>query len=44
MCKHEFIEMNNTKACIKCGMTVLANGKIIFDKGLVNYSPKSKKG
>ena len=43
MCKHDFIEMNNTKACIKCGMTVLANGKIIFDKELVNYINKGKK-
>ena len=44
ICNHEFITFENTKACIKCGMTVLSNNKIMFDKKIVNYKPKQKGG
>lgn len=44
ICNHEFIIFENTKACVKCGMTVLASGKIMFDKKIINYKPKQKGG
>ena len=44
MCKHEFVKHNDVTACIKCGMTRIAGGKIIFDKKLPNYKPNKKKG
>lgn len=28
---------------MKCGMTLLPNGKITFDKKIVNYKPKKRK-
>lgn len=40
MCKHEFVSLNKTKACIKCGLTILANGKIVFDKELMKIKGK----
>lgn len=44
MCKHEFIQLNDVTACLKCGLTRTASGKIFFDKKLPNYKPKKKKG
>lgn len=43
MCTHEWIRVNDVIACVRCGMTRTSDGKIIFDKRLVNYRPKKRK-
>ena len=42
MCKHEFITINDVKACKRCGLTVLPDGKIIFDRAIVQSLHKKK--
>lgn len=44
MCKHEVIKISNCKVCIKCGMTLLDNNKIFFDRNLPNHKFKKKGG
>lgn len=40
MCNHEFKKMNdNVSVCVRCGLTN-CNGRILFDKKIVNYKPK----
>lgn len=42
ICNHVFVTFKNTKACVKCGMTILPNKKIMFDKKIINYKTKQK--
>ncbi len=43
MCSHTNSKIiNDVKVCLNCGLTIMPNGKIMFDKNVVNY--KSKKG
>lgn len=39
-------KINDCKVCLNCGMTILPNGKLFFDKKIVNYKFKKnrKKG
>ena len=44
MCSHTNTQkINDVKVCLSCGMTILPNGKIIFDRKIVNYNPKKKR-
>ena len=31
MCSHKWREINDVRVCIKCGLTITFDGKIIFD-------------
>lgn len=41
MCKHDVVIINDAKICKKCGLTLL-NGKVFFDRKIVNYKPKKR--
>ena len=43
-CSHtNRIKVGETWACVNCGLTMLPNGKIYFDRGLIGYKGKKKK-
>ena len=43
MCNHSnTVKINDVRVCLKCGITITHDGKIIFDRKLPNY--RSKKG
>lgn len=44
MCSHEWLKYNDVLACVRCGLTRTADGKIFFDRKLPNYKSKKKKG
>ena len=44
MCTHTNTrKINDVKVCLNCGMTILPNGKITFDRNITNYNPKKQK-
>lgn len=43
MCSHDWKTVNDIKVCLKCGITKTYDGKILFDKKIVNYKPHKKK-
>ena len=44
MCSHTNTrKVNDIRVCLDCGMTILPNGKIIFDRQITNYNPKKSK-
>ena len=44
MCSHgNTVTQNDVKVCLDCGLTLLPNGKIMFDKEITGYRPKKKK-
>ena len=44
MCPHSHIKkINDLTVCLQCGITLTPDGKVIFDRKLVNYKPKKKK-
>ncbi len=44
MCNHgNTKKIGEVKVCLNCGMTILPNGKIYFDRNLPNYKSKNKK-
>ena len=42
MCSHEAIWICECKVCKKCGMTLLNDNRIYFDRKLPDYRPKMK--
>ena len=44
MCSHILVKIGENRVCAKCGMTVLSDGKVFFDRKLPNYSKKKGKG
>lgn len=42
MCKHEVKKIEDVKVCLRCGMTTLSNGKVIFDKEILKYIGNNK--
>lgn len=42
MCNHIMIKVNDLNVCAKCGMT-LADGKVVFDRGLLDYIKSKEK-
>ncbi len=43
MCSHEWTVVGCVTVCVKCGLTRLKDGRIMFDKKLPNYKPNTKK-
>ena len=43
MCSHEWRKINDVKVCMRCGITVTHDGKILFDKKIKDYRPKKRK-
>lgn len=43
ICRHEFIKVNEVIVCKRCGLTRTEDGKIMFDKKIVNYKSKRRK-
>lgn len=43
MCKHDWQKINGVSVCMRCGLTRTPDGKILFDKKIVNYKAKRKK-
>ena len=37
-------KINDLKVCLDCGLTVTQDGRIFFDREIVNYRPKRRKG
>lgn len=44
MCSHQWRRVNDCFVCMRCGITRTHDGKIIFDRAIVNYKPKKHKG
>nr|DAD87176.1 MAG TPA: hypothetical protein [Siphoviridae sp. ctM4P7] len=42
MCRHEMIKVNDIKVCKKCGLTVLKDGRLFFDKQFVRQMQRKK--
>ena len=43
-CNHSNTKkVNDIKVCLQCGMSIMPDGKIYFDKDIVNYRPKRRK-
>jgi hypothetical protein len=42
MCNHTYVKVYELIVCTKCGMTLLSNGKVFFDRKLPNYKRKKK--
>lgn len=42
-CKHDFKEINDVRFCVKCGIHVTFDNKIIFDKKLPSCMKKGEK-
>ena len=44
MCSHgNTVTQNDVKVCLDCGLTLLPNGKTMFEKEITGYRPKKKK-
>ena len=43
-CSHTNMKkVNDVRVCLDCGLTVTSDGKVMFDKKIVNYRPKKRK-
>lgn len=43
MCPHTNTrKINDVRVCLNCGMTISNDGRILFDKKIVNYKPRKK--
>lgn len=36
-------KVNDLRVCLSCGLTLTPDGKIIFDRKIVNYKPKKRR-
>jgi len=44
MCKHNWIRFpNGVSVCKLCGLTLLCNGKVVFDRQFANITKKRRK-
>lgn len=43
MCNHIWKKINAVRVCVNCGLTILPNGNLYFDRHLPNYLRKGKK-
>lgn len=44
MCTHGNTQkINGFRVCMNCGLTVLPDGRIMFDKKICNYKPRKRK-
>ena len=44
MCSHVWKKVNDVQVCVRCGLTRIADGRILFDRKIVNYKSKKKGG
>ena len=44
MCGHDWKNVNEVKVCTKCGLTMPDGGRPFFDKKIVAYFQKRKRG
>ena len=42
MCRHNWREINDIRVCLRCGLTVIKNGSVLFDRNIMNYRPRKK--
>ena len=42
-CSHSWKTINDIKVCINCGLTRTYDGKLLFDKKIINYKRKRVK-
>ena len=42
MCGHSWVKMNDISVCKKCGLTLLPNGKVMFDRKFPDYLKRKK--
>ena len=42
MCTHEWKKINDVQVCARCGLTRTYDGKVFFDKKVVNYTSKKR--
>ena len=40
MCSHIWKKVNAVNVCIRCGLTRMPDGKIIFDRKIPNYKER----
>lgn len=43
MCTHDWKKVNDVWVCVRCGITRIYDGTIIFDRPIANYKPKKRK-
>ena len=43
MCAHEWKKVNDTWICMRCGLTRLEDGFILYDKYILDYKPMGKR-
>jgi hypothetical protein len=43
MCSHEWKKVNDVQVCIRCGLTRMPDGRMLFDRKLPNYKSKKVK-
>lgn len=44
MCNHSnTVRINDVRVCLRCGMTLTLDGKVIFDRKIANYKSKKRK-
>lgn len=44
MCTHgNTVKINDVRVCLKCGLTLTPDNKVIFDRKLPNYKNKKRK-
>lgn len=44
MCRHMWQTVNGVRACTRCGLTVLPDGKMMLDKKLPGILSRKRKG
>jgi hypothetical protein len=44
MCSHIWKKFNEVFVCVRCGLTRVPDGRIIFDRKIANYKPKKRRG
>lgn len=43
-CKHTNTrKLDDVKVCLQCGMVLLPDGTVRFDRRMINYKPKKRK-
>ena len=43
MCPHIWKKVNDVSVCVRCGLTRTYDGRILFDRKIMNHNNKPKK-
>ena len=43
MCSHDWITVNDVKACKRCGLVIMHDGKVFFDRQFPNRKKRKRK-